>query len=637
MILSESFSIQPQNEPITLGRTLSVSIWPISNTPLRSSLRSLNYDVLSNTNDLKKISVLVVFALTPIKSRELPPLNDVKHFPITEFKNAFQTEGFSQPVNLSNNRGFTFFLNGLESDPLSHARCLSFERVINERMIDGNKYSRIEINDLFELFPILTKFSLRFPFHAPPLTQTSFIPIVKLTPFQERISLTQKNQSVQFSLFKPDQTQNESSISLDCSKGEKLDRWSRHLSPILGTSIYISGETVAHNKGLLKANGITHIINCASHLTDTCGDQLKDQGSSSTAMNFDDDSLDNKDFIVLRLPMSDGGDENIFSWIFKATSFIKEAIQQENGKVLVHCIQGSSRSAAIVIGYLILTRKYDYDKAYQIVREKRRIASPNPKFMAQLIQLSEIVGGRKQKTSPFFKQKAIRFYLTTKKVVAHHQNEQVDDEHFDFSKKFKYNLVMKPKCKSNEGIYSKCFVTIDFKDIGDEGLYKLDQNRYKSHGIVTIESPEVIEDENADKSKNDDENKEDNQDSQKVTKKELKFVQDFADEIEKCLRVTVNRTFRAYKAMNWDTPDTSFSINNHDEGAVYILVDLTGAKLFVGKKVDKNSIKLDDIIQSFCKSHNFDSSKFKIVFENEKDEDSQTVFEEEEEEEEYFD
>lgn len=640
MILSESFSVLPQSEKINVGRTLSLSLWPISSSPLRSSLRSLTYDVLSNTNDLKMISVLAVFSLTPLKTRELPAIDDVKRFPTTEFKNAFLSDGFSQPINLSNNRGFAFFLSGTESDPLSRARSLSFEKVIDERMIDGNKYSRIEINDLFELFPILTQFSLRFPIKAPPLTSTTFCPIIKLVPFRERLNSQSNNKSIPFSILKQDSSKSDSSLSLDCSKSEKLDRWSKHLSPILGTTIYISGEKIAHNKQMLKDNKITHIINCASHLISACGDYLDAKKSASE----DDDDILNDDFVVLRLPMSDGGDESIFSWIFKATSFIKDAINENNNnKILIHCIQGSSRSASIVIGYLILTRKYDYDKAYKIVREKRRIASPHPKFMAQLIQLSEIVGGRPQKTSLFFKQKEIRFYLTTKKYVSHigqNEPEKVGDSLNlnSNNKNFKYSFVMKPRNKPSEGLDAKCFVTIDFRNVGDEGLYKMDQSHYKTRGVVTIESPEVIEDENEKKVQNDNDNEyeeeEEYDDSQKVTKKELNFVLNFADEIENCLRVTVNRTYRAYKSPNWDNQDATFSIKNHDKEAVYVLVDLLGAKLFVGKKVNKKSTNFDSIIESFCKAHKFDKSMFKIVFENENDEEflADDNIEEEEEE-----
>ena len=80
----------------------------------------------------------------------------------------------------------------------------------------------------------------------------------------------------------------------------------------------------------------------------------------------------------------------------------------------------------------------------------------------------------------------------------------------------------------------------------------------------------------------------------------------------------------------------TFSIKNHDKEAVYVLVDLLGAKLFVGKKVNKKSANFDSIIESFCKAHKFDKSMFKIVFENENDEEFLADDNIEEEEEEYL-
>lgn len=49
-----------------------------------------------------------------------------------------------------------------------------------------------------------------------------------------------------------------------------------------------------------------------------------------------------------------------------------------NGQsVLVHCEQGKSRSASIVIAYLILYHKYSFQNALQHVKKSRDIASPN--------------------------------------------------------------------------------------------------------------------------------------------------------------------------------------------------------------------------------------------------------------------
>lgn len=67
----------------------------------------------------------------------------------------------------------------------------------------------------------------------------------------------------------------------------------------------------------------------------------------------------------------------------QALPFIAEALA-EGGRVLVHCEQGKSRSASVVVSYLCRERKLDCDAALALVRAQRPIAQPNPNFMQQL-------------------------------------------------------------------------------------------------------------------------------------------------------------------------------------------------------------------------------------------------------------
>ena len=53
-------------------------------------------------------------------------------------------------------------------------------------------------------------------------------------------------------------------------------------------------------------------------------------------------------------------------------------------KVLVHCSQGASRSATIVIAYLMWSKKMPYKEALEFVKKKRSVIRPNPGFKAQL-------------------------------------------------------------------------------------------------------------------------------------------------------------------------------------------------------------------------------------------------------------
>ena len=57
-----------------------------------------------------------------------------------------------------------------------------------------------------------------------------------------------------------------------------------------------------------------------------------------------------------------------------------------SGKVLVHCVQGVSRSAVLVIAYLMIKEGMPVQEAVRKVREKREIC-PNPSFLRQLCGL----------------------------------------------------------------------------------------------------------------------------------------------------------------------------------------------------------------------------------------------------------
>ena len=62
-----------------------------------------------------------------------------------------------------------------------------------------------------------------------------------------------------------------------------------------------------------------------------------------------------------------------------------DEIRKAKGKVLVHCVQGVSRSTTICLAYLIWKENMNYEQAYEYIRARRGIASPNLGFTIQLI------------------------------------------------------------------------------------------------------------------------------------------------------------------------------------------------------------------------------------------------------------
>ena len=48
---------------------------------------------------------------------------------------------------------------------------------------------------------------------------------------------------------------------------------------------------------------------------------------------------------------------------------------------MIHCRHGVSRSASIVIGYLIKFKKLKYEDAFNFVKSKRNCINPNSNFI----------------------------------------------------------------------------------------------------------------------------------------------------------------------------------------------------------------------------------------------------------------
>uniref|UniRef100_A0A1I8PYL7 Dual specificity protein phosphatase 19 n=1 Tax=Stomoxys calcitrans TaxID=35570 RepID=A0A1I8PYL7_STOCA len=77
--------------------------------------------------------------------------------------------------------------------------------------------------------------------------------------------------------------------------------------------------------------------------------------------------------------------------IFKeAFDFIESARLLEAGRVLVHCNAGVSRSASVVIAYLMRYSDMDFEKAFKHVKSRRECIQPNAGFMRQLREFEQV-------------------------------------------------------------------------------------------------------------------------------------------------------------------------------------------------------------------------------------------------------
>jgi len=62
-----------------------------------------------------------------------------------------------------------------------------------------------------------------------------------------------------------------------------------------------------------------------------------------------------------------------------------------NKKTFVHCSMGKSRSASVVIAYVMFKNKINYENAFNFVKSKRDCILPNSGFVTQLNEFDEIL------------------------------------------------------------------------------------------------------------------------------------------------------------------------------------------------------------------------------------------------------
>lgn len=68
-----------------------------------------------------------------------------------------------------------------------------------------------------------------------------------------------------------------------------------------------------------------------------------------------------------------------------------DQVKQSGGKVLVHCEAGISRSPTICMAYIMWTQRLRLEAAFDIIKQRRHVISPNFSFMNQLQQFESEV------------------------------------------------------------------------------------------------------------------------------------------------------------------------------------------------------------------------------------------------------
>lgn len=147
-------------------------------------------------------------------------------------------------------------------------------------------------------------------------------------------------------------------------------------------NLFIGGLYALYQTDLIKAAGITHVLSVVDY----------EPGLDKPHLSG---------LKKLHIWAEDDPNVDLLQWFERTSAFIKEGLESEGGAVFVHCAMGKSRSAAVVVAYLMARYGVGAEDGLRWVEEGRPVCEPNPGFKEQLKvwerMLKEEAGVRRQK------------------------------------------------------------------------------------------------------------------------------------------------------------------------------------------------------------------------------------------------
>jgi len=135
--------------------------------------------------------------------------------------------------------------------------------------------------------------------------------------------------------------------------------------------LFLGGANDATSRDVLLRHNITYILNVTPNLPNVFKDE--------------------ENFKYKQIPIVDHWNQNLSQFFPEAIAFIDEARSGGFG-VLVHCLAGISRSATLTVAYLMQTRRWSLNRAYDFVKRCKSDVSPNFNFMGQLLDFEKQLG-----------------------------------------------------------------------------------------------------------------------------------------------------------------------------------------------------------------------------------------------------
>ncbi|CAF0842797.1 unnamed protein product [Brachionus calyciflorus] len=174
-------------------------------------------------------------------------------------------------------------------------------------------------------------------------------------------------------------------------------------SQIIPNFLYLGGHNSIIDIDTLNKQGITHVLNMAQEL------------------NLNSQDYNNKNIKILQIGASDTRDYNIRSDFDAAFMFIDDCLRSR-GRIIVNCARGISRSATIVIAYLMFRYNLKLVDAYKLVVSLRRQVRPNLGFR-NILTMYELELN----------------YVRTQKIMGHGMKQESTSPHMNMPLNFYHN------------------------------------------------------------------------------------------------------------------------------------------------------------------------------------------------------
>lgn len=143
-------------------------------------------------------------------------------------------------------------------------------------------------------------------------------------------------------------------------------------SLILENQIYLGKGEQATNAKITSDLKLTHVINIGSEHPSPFTDSIQ----------------------YLNINLDDNPSSDLKIYFSKACQFITDALSA-NGRILIHCNLGVSRSSTTLIAYLMKSKQWTLKEAHDFVRDRRTCIRPNRGFLQQLSDWEQSLFGSK--------------------------------------------------------------------------------------------------------------------------------------------------------------------------------------------------------------------------------------------------